>query len=130
MGNVHKKPLWRIWEKLAVLQSGFWELKEKVEEFLWHQERATQAEIYTFNSVVSLETPYPNMMPPGFEEEALQRAKKEATRQLAERLMEYATVSEADTIFGRSAVVQIKLGIVSPQATRFRDHEEERIHGF
>lgn len=127
MSNEHKKPLWRIYEKLAVLQSGFREMKEKVEEFLWNQERATQAEIYTFNSIVSLETPLPDMMPPGFKAEALRRAKREATEQLAQRLMEYATVSERDTILGRSAVVQIKLGIISPEPMRFRDREEWRI---
>lgn len=121
----HKKPLWRIWEKLAVLQSGFRDLKEAIELFLWQQERAAQTEIYTFNSVVSLECPWPEAMPPGFKEEALRRAKREATTQLAERLMEYATVSERDTMLGRSAVVQIKLGVISPEPKRFRNQEED-----
>ena len=130
MSKEHKKPLWRIYEKLAVLQSTFRDVREKLDEFLWNQERATQAEIYTFNSMVSLECPWPDMMPPGFKEEALRRAKLEATRQLADRLMEYATVSEVDTPLGRSAKVQIKLGIVSPQVTRFHNREEIRIRDY
>ena len=113
MSHEHKKPLWRIYEKLAVLQSMFREVREKIDALIWQEEKGHRVEIYTFHSMVCLENPYPSAMPPGFKEEALRRAKKEAVRQLAEQLMNYATVTEQDTPMGRYATVQIRLGIVS-----------------
>lgn len=121
MSNIHKKPLWRIYEKLAVLQSGFRDLRDKIEQLLWENEGEPRVEIYTFRCAASLESPYPNMEPPGFRAEAARRAKKEAVHQLAEQLMNYATVTEEDSYMGRTAVVQIKLGIVSQNRIRFHD---------